>query len=127
MFEVFSGIASAWREVAHISEITGLSIGVLAGLAALIYFDPLARKLAIRTAAGVVIGYGIFVFSYHLGASDKQAQWDAANTRAAAEAAARDASIEKKLETEFPPPPASDQVNPDEAKILADLSAAAAG
>ena len=127
MLETLDGIAAAWREIAHISEFTGLSGGVLLGLAALFYCDPLARKLAIRTAVAVVAAYFLAIYAYHLGSADKKAQWDAANVAAAAARRDQDAANARKLQIDFPPAPAVDQVDPDEAKILADLSAAAVG
>jgi hypothetical protein len=128
MFEMFDGITSAWGEVRHISELTGLSVGLLLAMAALIYCDPTARKLAIRTAAAVVAAYFLAIFAYHLGFADEKAQRDAADARAALARKNQDASAETKLATDFPPPTKTDdQVSPDEAKILADLAAAAGG
>ena len=124
MFE----ITDALRDIGSTIALLGLPIGAVIGFAVLAWFVPAFARLAIAGAViaaivAVSLGYGD-----HHGAARKQVEWNAANARAAAAAAARDASIETKLETDFPPPPAaSDQVSPDEAKILADLSAAAAG
>jgi PUCC protein len=57
MFEGLQAIVAAWRAVAHISEWIGLSVGALAGLGALVYFDPPARKAAI--GGGIAVGGGI--------------------------------------------------------------------
>ena len=126
MFEIFDAITGAWDEIRHISEITGLSIGLLIAMALLIWCDPLARKLAIRIAVVVVAAYFLVLFAYHLGHADEKALRDAADARAAAARVEQDNSNEQKLQTDFPPPPkTADQVSPDEAKILADLAAAA--
>jgi|SRR5579862_7761087 len=127
MLEVFDGIGAAWAEIRHVSEFTGLSIGVLLFLAAVVYLDPLLRKLAVRTAIAVVAAYFLALYAYHLGSADKEAQWTAANVQAAADRKAQDDANQRKLAADFPPPPATDQVSPDEAKILADLAAAAGG
>lgn len=121
-------IPDALRDIGSTVGLVGLPIGAVIGFAAIAWFFPAVGRLAIAGAViaaivAVSLGYGD-----HHGAARKQAEWNAANARAAAAADKRDASIETKLETDFPPPPAaSDQVSPDEAKILADLSAAAAG
>jgi hypothetical protein len=127
MFEFFSDVAAAWREVEHISEWTGLSVGMLAVLGAVIYFDPTARKLAIRIAVLVFVGYWLGIYFYHLGAGDVRAQWAAANLKEAAKAELRDSSIEKQLTTDNPAPTAADQkqAETDEANVLAAVAGAA--
>jgi hypothetical protein len=88
-----SDLFAAWREVAHISEITGLSVGAIAALIAAAYLDPTIRKFAIRVIILLVIGYVSGIYLYHLGAKDKQAQWDEANAAADKKAAAHDAAL----------------------------------
>lgn len=95
MAETLDGIAPAWREVAHLSALTGISVTVLLTLGVLIYFDPLARKLAIRTAVAVVAAYVLAIYAYHLGSADKQTQWDAQNRRVAAALDRRDVDAAK--------------------------------
>ncbi len=90
MFSFVYAIAGAWREILHISEWTGMSVGALAGAAAIIYLDPTARVFAIRAAIFVTVAYIGALYAYHLGTADKQAQWNAANARAAAQIAQRD-------------------------------------
>lgn len=123
MFE----IADALRDVGSVIGLLGLPIGAVIGFAAIAWFFPPLGRLAIGGAvlAGILacgLGYG----DYH-GAARVKAEWAAADKRAVAAAAARDASIEKKLETDFPPPPAADEANNDEKAIIAAISAAAAG
>lgn len=120
-------IPDALRDIGSTVGLVGLPIGAVIGFAAIAWFFPAVGRLAIAGAViaavvAVSLGYGD-----HHGAARKQAEWTAANARAAAAADKRDASIETKLETDFPPAPPADQVSPDEAKVLADLSAAAAG
>ena len=87
---MFSTLFDAWRSVLHISEWTGLSVGALAVIAAIVYFDPLARRFAIGVAALVIAIYCATIYGDHVGLRDKQAQWDAANAKAAAQAVQRD-------------------------------------
>lgn len=91
MFDWVYAATSAWREVMRVSEFTGLSIGMLALLAAIVYFIPTLRGFAIRCAIAVIAGYVLAIFCYHAGASDKQAQWTAANKRVATAIVKRDA------------------------------------
>lgn len=90
MFEILDAITQAYREVAHLAEWTGLSIGIIVGLGALVYFDPALRKIAIRIAVGVICAYLLTMYAYHIGIADKKAEWDRANARAAAEIKQRD-------------------------------------
>ena len=95
---------AAWNEIRHLAEFTGISAVVLLTLAALIYFDPLARKLAIRTAVAVVAAYVLAIYAYHLGSADKQTQVAAALDRrdvdAAKAALAGEAADASDLKTE---------------------------
>jgi len=127
MFEIHA-LAQAWREILRVSEWTGLSLGALAGLAAVFYFDPALRKLAVRGAIAIAVAYVLALYAYHVGGADKQAEWTAANIRVAAEAAGRDLTIGKELEAKYATTPAQDnQANSNEAKILGDISASSAG
>ena len=54
MFESVSGFFSAWRAVFHISAWTGLSLGALAAIAAVVWYDPRLLKPAIGVA--VLVG-----------------------------------------------------------------------
>jgi hypothetical protein len=132
MYDFFS----AWREVAHVSEITGLSVGVLVALAALAWFVPLARRLAIEIAVVIVIAYVSGISCYHLASSDKQAQWAAADAAAAKIASAHDAAIGAAIEAKYMPQIASLQKQADqyqqqvasyERTIVGQKSAAASG
>jgi hypothetical protein len=103
MFDILDGVTQAWREVAHISEITGMSVFTLVACALLVYFDPTARKFAIHTAAVVVAGYCLFIFAYHQGSDDKGAQWAAANAQADEARKARDAEVSKTIASQYEP------------------------
>jgi hypothetical protein len=123
MFEMLDWLREAHQEILHLSELTGLSVGLILGLAAIAYFDPVIRKLVVRVGAGVLLAYVVVIYGYRLGASDIRTQWKAANLAAEAAAAARDILIQKQLEAKYPPA-SSTQVDEDERKVLADLSAA---
>jgi hypothetical protein len=127
MFETLASIAAAWREIAHVSEMTGLSIGLLVTLVVIVWLDPAIRGFAIKIAIVVVVAYVSGLYWYRVGASDVRAQWDAANVRAAEAAKTRDASISHTLDQEFPPPPAADEVSQNENAILAAIRAAGGG
>jgi hypothetical protein len=103
MFEFFGGIFAAWREVAHISEWTGLSLGVLAAIALLVYLNPTLLKPAIGIGVAVIVGYCTLIFGYHQGASDIRGQWNAANVQAAKAAVQRDADAQKQAEAVYKP------------------------
>jgi hypothetical protein len=128
MFDFLDRLADLQSEIEHISAITGVSIGVLAALAALAWFDPLIRTIAIRLGIAVIVAYLLVIGSYHLGAVDVRAQWDAANARAATAAAARDADIAKQLAADNPAPTPAQQQQAidDENKVLSELSSVAA-
>jgi hypothetical protein len=91
MSSFLGGIAQAWREIAFVAGWSGISVGVLVGLCFLVYLDPLLRKVAIRIGIGVVLGYLILIYGYRHGTDNKQAEWDAANARVAAQIKQRDA------------------------------------
>lgn len=103
MFEGIREGLSAWREIVHVSEWTGLSLGALAGLGALIYFVPLARKLAIAAAITVLVGWACLIHGDATGRADVEAQWADARKAAIAAEADRDAMAELKLEAKYQP------------------------
>lgn len=90
MFEAIGNIASAWREIVHVGELTSLSAGAVIGLGILAYLDPALRKFAVSTAIAVIAAYWLMLYAYHMGSADKQAQWNAANASEAAAEAQRD-------------------------------------
>lgn len=117
MFEAGSVAFQAWREVLHVSEWTGLSVGMLAGLGALAWFVPPARTLAIAAGAAIAIAYGGLVIGNHTGRADVHAEWDAANERAKAAAAVEDADAKAALDAKYL------QTQNDSAAYAADLQA----
>jgi hypothetical protein len=124
---MLSAAFAAWREIAALAAATGLSAGVIVGLGALAWFVPQLRALAITTAVAVAAGYGGLLYGNHIGGARVQAEWDAANAKAAAEAVTRDNEIAAKLAADNPPPtPAQQQqTDDDEKKALAAVIAAA--
>lgn len=116
-------MSSMLTEIAQLGAWTGLSVGALATLAALFYFVAPLRGVLIAAAVTVIAAYSSGLYWNHVGRADVQAQWSAANAAAAVAAKARDAAIAAELEREFP----ATKADPDDAKILADLSAAASG
>lgn len=103
MFDFLGGIFAPLREVLHLGAYSGVALGLLAGLVALVYFDPLLRPWAIRIGILVIVGYALVIFAYHSGASDVRAQWQAAEVRAAAAAQARDADTARATAEEYAP------------------------
>jgi hypothetical protein len=89
-------LIGVWHQVAAVSAWTGLSLGALAGLAALAYFVPFVRRLAIAAAITVVCSYIAMIHGNVTGLADGRAEvqvkWDAEK---AAEAAARAAEKER--------------------------------
>lgn len=103
MFDGLLAFLSAWREILHISEWSGIGLGLLACIAAGVYFIGIPIGAAIRVAALVITAYVCLLIGDAVGARDKQKQWDAA--RAAAETAqvARDRLVEQQLEAKYRP------------------------
>lgn len=99
MFEIFA----AWRELLHVSEWTGLSVGALGLLAAGAYFLPEMRALAIRAAIVTAAAYGGLLYGNHTGRADVKAQWDAATIKAAAAKDAADADAQNALDAKYLP------------------------
>ena len=120
MFEGLQDIAAAWRTIAHLSEWTGLSVGALAGLAALAYFVPLARRIAIAAGLSVAIAWAALMHGDAVGRADVQKQWDDAKAAAVKAEAERDAAVERELEQKYQPALADLQKQSDDHKAKAD-------
>jgi hypothetical protein len=98
------GIAlSAWRTVAHISEWTGLSIGVLAAIGGIVYLDPRLLKPAIILAGVIAVAYVSMLYGDKTGRADVEAQWADARKAAIAAAEERDAMTEQTLTSTYTP------------------------
>src|ERR1700689_2483810 len=91
------------REIADISELTGLSVGTLIGLAALVYFFPPARALAIQVAVVVVAAYFVGLYEHRVGRAEVEAEWKNADAAAASVAEAHDAAIGDMIKAEYVP------------------------
>lgn len=122
MFEGIGLALQAWREVLHVSEWTGLSVGVLAGLGALAWFFPPARTLAISAGIAVAVGYGGLIWGNHTGRDDVLREWDAANARAAAAAASDDTDAQKALDAKYLPIIAALQKQADDRNAQANVN-----
>lgn len=103
MFEWLFTLGAAWRTVLHVSEWSGVSIGLLAGGAALIYLVPASRKLVILAAIGVVIGWLGLLHGDRVGRADVEAQWADARQAAIAAEKDRDNLVELELERKYQP------------------------
>jgi hypothetical protein len=103
MFEVLQAIAGAWRSIAHISEWTGLSIGALAAIAAVVYLDPRVLRPALVVAIVILLVYFGVLYGGHVGRADVEAQWADARKAAIAAASERDAMTERTLEQKYAP------------------------
>lgn len=119
MFEVLSGIASAWREIVHVAELTGLSVGAVLGLAALAYFDPAIRKFAIRAAIVLIAGYWAMLYAYHMGSTDKLAEWKAANATEHQREVSRDQRAPQAADADTELNALRDQIKKDQEQIHA--------
>ncbi len=97
MFEIFA----AWREILHISEWTGLSVGALAAMAFIVYLDPRLLKPALIAGGVVAIAYFSMIYGDKVGRADVQAQWDAAREAAVKAQDRRDTSIDKTLQEKY--------------------------
>ena len=100
---MLSNFFALFGEVAHLSEYTGISVGVLAALAGLVYLNPTLLKPAIGIAVAIVVGYATLIYGYHTGASDIRSQWDTANAVAARAAWQRDVDAQKQAEAVYTP------------------------
>lgn len=119
MLEVLSGIASAWREILHVGELTGLSVGMIGGLGFLAWFDPTLRKFAIRTTIVLILGYWAMLYAYHMGTADKQAEWKAANAAEAQREASRDKQAPQVADAETELKVLREQMNRDREQVNA--------
>jgi hypothetical protein len=102
---MFNSVLVAWRDVGAVVAWSGLSLGALAVLAALVYFDPKVLKFAIAGAGAVVIAYVCTLHGNKVGLADGkaeiQAQWDAARAAEIAAAQERDAMTEQDLTAKY--------------------------
>jgi hypothetical protein len=103
MLESMLTAAAVWREVLHISEWTGLSIGVVVALAGLVYLDPRLLKPALIAAGIIAIAYGCVMYGDHVGRADVQAQWAAERAAAVKAGEARDRLAELELDQKYAP------------------------
>lgn len=99
MLELFA----AWREIVHISEWTGLSLGALAALAALAYFVRIPLPTVIRAVVLIVAVYFSLITGETFGARDKQRQWDASRAAAAEASRKHDAEVTEQLAQKYNP------------------------
>jgi hypothetical protein len=120
MFDGISAALSAWREVLHVSEWTGLSVGALAGLAFAVYLDPALLRIAIKAAIVIAIGYAGVLYGNHVGRADVEAQWADARKAAIAATADRDQMTELELERTYQPQLIALQKESDANKETAD-------
>jgi hypothetical protein len=121
MFEGLEDLAAAWRTIAHISEWTGLSVGMLAAGAGLVYLRPALLKPVILGAVGVGLLYLGIIHGDRVGRADVNAQWAHAKAKADAAQKQRDADIGRELEATYQPKLADLQKQSDERKARADV------
>lgn len=103
MFEALEQLGATWRTIAHVSEWTGLSIGALAAIGALVFYDPRLLKPAIGAAVLVGIGFAGVLYGDHIGRADVEAQWDDARKAAITAADERDQMAEQTLQARYGP------------------------
>lgn len=103
MFEGLQDIVAAWRTIVHISEWSGLSIGALAAGAALFVYVPVMRRLVIRGAVLVLVGWVCLIHGDRVGRADVEAQWKDARAAAIAAEQERDTMVEQQLEGKYAP------------------------
>lgn len=108
------------RELSHISEITGLSIGVLAVLIVLGWTVPTLRGLAICIGVTALVSYFVAIYEYRLGRADVQKDWAAANKAADKLEADHDKEVAARIKAQYQPQIAALR------KQLADFNARAA-
>jgi hypothetical protein len=98
-----SDIVDLLHQVETLAAWTGLSLGALAGLAALGWFVAAARPLAIAAAVTVAAGYGGLLYGNHVRGAADQAEWDAKLAAAAKARAERDARIGADTAAQYQP------------------------
>lgn len=103
MFEILKDVAAAWRTIVHVSEWSGLSIGLLIALAAILYLLPGLRKVVLIGAAGVVFGWLCVIHGDRVGRADVGAQWAEARNAAIDADKERDNMTELNLRAEYGP------------------------
>lgn len=96
-----SDLFEAWREILHLSALTGLSAGALILLALIVYAEPTLRSLAIHIAIVIIICYVGMIYAFRIGVSDKQKEWDAADAKMRDAQIARDANINKAISAPY--------------------------
>lgn len=96
-----ASVTGIWKEVLQISAWTGLSVGALAAAAALAYFVPQARALALIAIVIIVTTYSALIYGAHTGASDVRARWNAANVQAEKDRKFRDTAISAQLTAKY--------------------------
>lgn len=102
MFELLD----AWREVLHVSAWTGLSLGALAGLAALAWFGwqiAAVRSFVIVAAIAVVAAYLSALHAARVIHQADEAEWADRVTAAALAAKKQDADTEMRIRHEYLP------------------------
>src|SRR5580692_2974977 len=128
MYEGILTAASLWREILHVSEWTGLSIGMIVAIAALVYLDPRLLRPALIAAGVVAIAYAGVMYGDHVGRADVEAQWADSRAAAAKAAQAHDRLVGVELEQKYSPQLAAltkqardnkDQADAYERKIMA--------
>lgn len=117
---MFAAIFASYREILRVSEWTGLSIGLLAGLAALFWFVPLARKIAVLIAINVLIAWFCLMHGDAVGRADVSAQWNDARAAALKAQTERDDQVEQSLKATYEPKLAELQAQSDAHKARGD-------
>lgn len=103
MFDTLLDIASAWRTIAHISEWSGVSVGMLLAGAGLVYLRPALLKPVICGGVAVVLVWFGLIHGDRTGRADVETQWADARKAAIAADAERDVMTEQKLEATYQP------------------------
>lgn len=103
MFEFFEDIAAAWRTIVHVSEWSGLSIGLLILLILAFLYVPKLRKGALIGAPIVALCWLCLIHGDRVGRADVEAQWADARQAAIEADRDRDSMIEDKLEGTYGP------------------------
>lgn len=101
MFEILKDVAAAWRTIVHVSEWSGLSIGLLVVIVVLVYCVPSLRKAALIGAGVVFLGWLCVIHGDRVGRADVEAQWADARKAAIAADQDRDLLNELNLRSEY--------------------------
>jgi hypothetical protein len=103
MFDGLLEFFSAWREIVHISEWTGLSLGALACIGALFYFEHIPVGTTVRAVVIVVVTFASLCVGETFGTRDKQRQWDAARASALEATKKHDDDVALQLDRKYQP------------------------